>query len=135
MNLKEFLKPYLRKLVWFFIIGVCGYIVFLITPMVCESIDIYAESGIGIAFISIFDTACTVSTIFAWIFFLPYMILELVNVQVEFVQLLEFPHIIVNIFYWYILTSLIYVVFRKMVKKFESLSKNKFIQSLIEPEG
>jgi len=135
MNLKEFLKPYLRKLVWFFIISVCGYIVFLITPMVCESIDIYTESGISIPFMSMFDTACTTATVFAWIFFLPYKILGLFNVQVEFSRMLGFPHGIVNIFYWYILTSLIYVIFRKLMKKFEFLSKNKFIQSLIEPEG
>jgi len=134
MDWKEFLKPYFRKLIWFFIIGVCGYIVFLITPMICESLDVYSDSGIVVPFMSMFDTACAVSNIFAWVFFLPYKILEVFNVNVEFSKLLSFPHIIVNIFYWYILTSLLYVGFRKITKKFWSLSKNKLLQSLMEPE-
>lgn len=134
MNLKEFFKPYFQKLIWFFIIGMCGYLVFLITPMICESLNVYSDSGIGVPFMSMFDTTCTVSNVFAWIFFLPYKILELFKVNIGFSSLLSFPHIIVNVFYWYILTSFIYVGFRKIMKKFGSLEKNKLFQSLMEPE-
>lgn len=135
MNLKEFLKPYLRKLIWFFVVVMCGYIVFLITPMICGPLDIYSDTGVLIPLTSIFDTTCTISNIFAWIFFLPYKILGLFKVNIEFSRLLSFPHIIVNGFYWYIITSFMYVGFRKTMKKFDSLGKNKLFQSLIEPEG